>query len=234
MSDTSNAEYEQQYAEYRQQTKQDLDRYLSDFEQVAQQGSLDDIAQWKDHFEQLAQGYFEAAGLDPDPDKQAMWQTAGEQVQWAAQAVAQIADVDTAGLADTLRNAHGSMQNLSSENDDEDEEKKASLRDHRQRASETTSRLEQMSSTASDARRLTRSELTQLRNDMQEMFQNASYTSSDHRSADEQAGQHYDTALEHMTSANQWGESLGQQFDQTDNVVEALRAASEALGQMSR
>jgi hypothetical protein len=59
------------------------------------------------------------------------------------------------------------MQNLSAENDDEDDEKKASLRDHRQRASETTSRLEQMSNSASDVRRLTRGELTQLRSDMQ-------------------------------------------------------------------
>jgi len=234
MSDTNNAEYEQQYAEYRQQTKQDLDRYVSDFEQVAQQGSLDEIAQWKDHFDQLAQGYYEAASTDPDPDKQAIWNAAAENIQWAAQTLTALADTDTSGFADTLRNAQGSMQNLSAENDDEDDEKKASLRDHRQRAGETTSRLEQMSNSASDVRRLTRAELTQLRNDMQEMFQNASYTSSDHRNADEQAGQHYDTALEHMSSANQWAESLGGQFDQTDSVVEALKAASEALSQMNR
>jgi hypothetical protein len=42
------------------------------------------------------------------------------------------------------------------------------------------------------------------------------------------------TALEHMSSANQWAESLGGQFDQTDSVVEALKAASEALSQMNR
>jgi hypothetical protein len=234
MSDTSNAEYEQQYAEYRQQTKQDLDRYMSDFEQVAQQGSLDEIAQWKDHFEQLAQGYYEAASTDPNPDMQAMWNTAAENIQWAAQTLSGIADVDPSGFADTLRNAQGSMQNLSSERDDEDEEKKSSLRDHRQKANETMTRLEQMSSSASDIKRMSRNDVMQLRNDMYDLHQNTSSTSSDHRNADEQAGQDYDSALEYMSSANQWGDALGEQFDQTDSVVDALRAASEALGQMAR
>ena len=55
----------------------------------------------------------------------------------------------------------------------------------------------------------------------------------EHRNADEQAGEHYDTALEHMNNANQWGDSVGGCFDQSDSVVEAMRAASEALNQVA-
>ena len=68
---------------------------------------------------------------------------------------------------------------------------------------------------------------------MRDMHQNTQSTSTEHRNADEQAGQHYDTALEHMNNANQWGDSIGGCFDQADGVVEALRAAGEALGQVA-
>ena len=36
-----------------------------------------------------------------------------------------------------------------------------------------------------------------------------------------------------MNNANQWGDSLGGCFDQSDAVVEAMRAAQEALNQVA-
>ena len=233
MSDTGTAEHEEQYAQYRQQSKQEFDQYFSDFERTAQQGSLEEIAQWKDHFQQLAQTYNEAAQNDPNNDKQRAWQSAAENVDYAAQTLGAINDMDTSGFGDSLRNAHGSMQNVSGERDGEDDEKKTSLRDHRQRATETSNQLDQLSSKASDAKRLSRQEVQQMRTDIQDVHQNTHSTSNDHRGADEQAGEHYDTALEHMNTANQWGESLGGCFDQADRAVEALKGASEALNQLA-
>jgi hypothetical protein len=233
MSDAGSSEQEQQYAQYRQQSKQDFDQYFSDFERTAQQGSIEDITQWKDLFQQLAQSYNEAAQGDPNNDKQQAWRTAAENMDYAAQTLTAINDMDTSGFADSVRNAQGSMQNVSGERDGEDEEKKTSLRDHRQRATETSNQLEQLSSKASDVKRMPRQDVEQMRNDMRDMHQNTQSTGSEHRNADEQAGEHYDTALEHMNTANQWGDSLGGCFDQSDSVVEAMRAASEALGQVA-
>jgi hypothetical protein len=233
MSDTGTPEYEEQYAQYRQQSKQEFDQYFSDFERTAQQGSLEDITQWKDLFQQLAQSYNEAAQSDPNTDKQQSWRTAAENMDFATQTLDVINNMDTSGFADSVRNAQGSMQNLSGERDGEDEEKKTSLRDHRQRATETSNQLEQLSSKAGDVKRMSRQDVEQMRSEMRDMHQNTQSTSNDHRNADEQAGEHYDTALEHMNTANQWGDSLGGCFDQSDSVVEAMRAASEALGQVA-
>ena len=233
MSEAQSPEYEEQYAQYRQQSKQDFDQYFTEFERVVQQGSLEEITQYKELFQQLAQGYTEAAGSDPNTEKQQAWRTAAENAQYAAETLGSIADMDTSGFADSLRNAQGSMQNAAGDQDGEDEEKKASMRDHRQRASETSNKLDQMSSQASDVKRMPRRDVEQMRGDMQDMHQNTQSTSSEHRNADEQAGQHYDTALEHMSTASQWGDSVGGCFDQSDSVVEAMRAAAEALGQVS-
>jgi hypothetical protein len=233
MSDTGTAEQEQQYAQYRQQSKQDFDQYFTDFERTAQQGSLEDITQWKDLFQQLAQSYNEAAQGDPNTDKQQAWRSAAENMDYASQTLNNIDGTDTSGLADSLRNAQGSMQNVSGERDGEDDEKKASLRDHRQRATDTSNRLDQMSGQASDVKRLPRRDVEQMRSDMKDLHQNTQSTSNEHRSADEQAGEHYDTALEHMNNANQWGDSLGGCFDQSDAVVEAMRSAQEALNQVA-
>jgi hypothetical protein len=233
MSDTGTPEFEAQYAQYRQQTKQEFDQYFSDFERTAQQGSLEEITQWKDHFQQLAQSYNEAAQTDPNTEKQQSWRTAAENMEYAAQTLNNINDLDPSGLADSVRNAQGSMQNVSGERDGEDEEKKTSLRDHRQRATETSNQLEQLSSKASDVKRMPRQDVEQMRTDIRDMHQNTQAVGSEHRNADDQAGEHYDTALEHMNTANQWGDSVGGCFDQSDSVVEAMRAASEALGQVA-
>jgi methyl-accepting chemotaxis protein len=154
-------------------------------------------------------------------------------MDYAAQTLGTINDTDTSGFADSLRNAQGSMQNVSGERDGEDDEKKTSLRDHRQRATETSNRLDQMSGQASDVKRMPRRDVEQMRSDMKDMHQNTQSTSNEHRGADEQAGEHYDTALEHMNNANQWSDSLGGCFDQSDAVVEAMRAAQEALNQVA-
>jgi len=233
MSDAVSSEQEQQYGQYRQQSKQDFDQYFTDFERTAQQGSLEEITQWKDLFQQLAQSYNEAAQGDPNNEKQQAWRTAAENMDYAAQTLNSINDMDTSGFADSVRNAQGSMQNVSGERDGEDDEKKTSLRDHRQRATETSNRLDQMSGQASDVKRMPRQDVQQMRTDMQDMHQNTQSTSNEHRGADEQAGEHYDTALEHMNNANQWGDSLGGCFDQSDAVVEAMRAAQEALNQVA-
>jgi hypothetical protein len=233
MSDAVSSEQEQQYGQYRQQSKQDFDQYFTDFERTAQQGSLEEITQWKDLFQQLAQSYNEAAQGDPNNDKQQAWRAAAENMDYAAQTLGTINDMDTSGFADSLRNAQGSMQNVTGERDGEDDEKKASLRDHRQRATETSNRLDQMSGQASDVKRMPRRDVEQMRSDMKDMHQNTQSTSNEHRGADEQAGEHYDTALEHMNNANQWGDSLGGCFDQSDAVVEAMRAAQEALNQVA-
>lgn len=233
MSDTGSSEQEQQYGQYRQQSKQELDQYLTDFERTAQQGSLEDITQWKDLFQQLAQSYNEAAQGDPNNEKHQAWQTAAENLNYAAQTLDSINNLDTSGFADTLRNAQGSMQNASGQRDGEDDEKKASLNEHRQRATETSNRLDQMSSQASDVKRMPRRDVEQMRTDMKDLHQNTQSSSNEHRNADEQAGEHYDTALEHMNNANQWGDSVGGCFDQSDSVVEAMRAAQEALNQVA-
>ena len=233
MSDTGTAEHEAQYAQYRQQSKQEFDQYFSDFERTAQQGSLEEITQWKDHFQQLAQSYNEAAQNDPNTEKHQAWQSAAENVDYAAQTLGAINDMDTSGFADSLRNAHGSMQNVTGEPDGEDDEKKASLRDHRQRASETSNQLDQLSTKAGDVKRVPRQDVEQMRTDMRDMHQNTHSTSAEHRGADEQSGEHYDTALGHMDTANQWGDSVGGCFEQADRAVEALKATSEALNQVA-
>jgi len=233
MSDAVSSEQEQQYGQYRQQSKQEFDQYFTDFERTAQQGSLEDITQWKDLFRQLAQSYNEAAQGDPNNENQQAWRAAAENMDYAAQTLDAINGMDTSGFADSVRNAQGSMQNVSGERDGEDDEKKTSLRDHRQRATETSNRLDQMSGQASDVKRMPRRDVEQMRSDMKDMHQNTQSTSNEHRGADEQAGEHYDTALEHMNNANQWGDSLGGCFDQSDAVVEAMRAAQEALNQVA-
>ena len=90
-----------------------------------------------------------------------------------------------------------------------------------------------MSSQASDVKRMPRRDVEQMRTDMKDLHQNTQSSSNEHRNADEQAGEHYDTALEHMNNANQWGDSVGGCFDQSDSVVEAMRAAQEALNQVA-
>lgn len=234
MSDAvANPEQEEQYAQYRQQSKQEFDQYFSDFERTVQQGSLEDITQWKDLFGQLAKSYGEAAQSDPKTEKHASWQTAAENMDYASQTLIAIADMDTSGFGDSLRNAQGSMQNLTGERDGEDDEKKTSLRDHRTRASDTSTELEQMSNQASDVKRMPRQDVEKMRGDMRDMHQNTQSNSGDHRNADEQSGEHYDTALDHMNTANQWGDSVGGCFDQSDSVVESMRTTSEALGQVA-
>jgi len=233
MSDTGTAEYGEQYAQYRQQSKQEFDQYFTDFERTAQQGSLEDITQWKEMLQQLAQSYNEAAQNDPNADKQQAWRTAADNLDYAAQTLTSINDLDTSGFADCLKSAQGSMQNASGERDGEDEEKKAGARDHRQRASETSNKLDQMSGQASDVKRMPRRDVEQMRTDMKDVHQSTQSASSEHRAVDEQAGEHYDTALEHMGNANQWGDSIGGCFDQSDSVVEAMRAAQEALNQVA-
>jgi hypothetical protein len=233
MTDTASPEYEEQYAQYRQQSKQEFDQHFSDFERTAQQGSLEDIAQWKDLFKQLAQGYGEAAQSDPKDEKRQSWQAAADNTDYAAQTLGAINDMDTSGFADSLRNANGSMQNVTAERDGEDHEKKESLRDHRARASDTSNHLDQMTNQASDIKRASRQDVERMRSDMRDMHQNTQSTGSEHRNADEQAGEHYDTALDHMNTANQWGDSIGGCFEQADGVVEALRTTGEALAQVA-
>ena len=233
MSDTGTAEFEEQYAQYRQQSKQEFDQYFSDFERTAQQGSLEDITGWKDIFKQLAQGYGEAAQSDPKDDKRQSWQAAAENTDYAAQTLGTIADMDTSGFADSLRNAQGSMQNVTGERDGEDDQKKESMRDHRSRASETSNLLDHMTNQAGDIKRASRHDVERMRTDMRDMNQNTQSTGSEHRNADEQAGEHYDTALDHLNNANQWGDSIGGCFEQADGVVEALRRTGEALAQVA-
>ena len=72
-----------------------------------------------------------------------------------------------------------------------------------------------------------------MRTDMRDMHQNTQSTAGEHRNADEQAGEHYDTALDHMNNASQWGVSIGGCFEQSVGVVEALRHAGEALAQVA-
>ena len=184
-------------------------------------------------FQQLAQSYNEAAQSDPNNDKQQAWQAAAENIDYAAQTLGAINDMDTSGFADSLRNAHGSMQNVTGERDGEDDEKKEPARPSssvqpRPRTSSTRCRAKRATSSACRAQ-----EVEQMRTDMQDMHQNTQSTSNEHRNADEQAGEHYDTALEHMNNANQWGDSLGGCFDQADGVVEALRHAGEALAEVA-
>ena len=233
MSDTGSPEYEEQYAQYRQQSKQEFDQYFGDFERTAQQGSLEDITGWKDTFKQLAQGYGEAAQSDPKDDKRQSWQTAADNTDYAAQTLGAIADMDTSGFADSLRNAQGSMRNVTGERDGEDDQKKESLRDHRSRATETSNQLDQMTNQAGDIKRAPRQDVERMRTDMRDLHQNTQSTGSEHRNADDQAGEHYDTALDHMNSANQWGDSIGGCFEQADGVVEALRRTGEALAQVA-
>jgi len=233
MSDTGNAEMEQQYAQYRQQSKQDFDQYMNDFERAVQQGSIEDITQWKQLFQQLAQSYDEAANGDPDENKRQSWKTAADNLRWAFETLDGIDNMDMSGFGDSIRNAQGSMQNVTGERDDEDEEKKTSLRDHRQRATETNQRLDQLSNKASDVKKMPRQDVNQMRDEIKDVHQTTQSTSSDHRNADEQAGQHYDTALEHMNTANQYGDSLGGCFDTSDEVLRATQTTSEALGQLA-
>src|SRR5262249_8593696 len=154
----------EQYAQYRQQSKQEFDQYFSDFERTVEQGSLEDITQWKDTFTQLAQGYGEAAQSDPKEDKRQSWQTAAESTDYAAQLLTAINDMDTAGFSDALRGAQDSIRNASNEQDGEDEEKKTNLRDHRARANETSTQLEQMSNQAGDIKRVQRHDVERMRN----------------------------------------------------------------------
>ena len=233
MSDTGTAEHEEQYAQYRQQSKQDFDQYFSDFERTAQQGSLEEITGWKDLFKQLAQGYGEAAQSDPKDDKRQSWQAAADNTDQAAQTLGAIDNMDTSGFADSLRNAQGSMQNVTGERDGENDQQKESLRDHRARASETSNQLDQMTSKAGDIKRTSRQDVERMRTDMRDMHQNTQSTGSEHRNADEHAGEHYDTALDHLNNANQWGDSIGGCFEQADGAVEALRRTSEALAQVA-
>ena len=233
MSDTGSPEYEEQYSQYRQQSKQEFDQYFNDFERTVQQGSLEDITQWKDTFTQLARGYAEAAQSDPKEDKRQSWQTAAESTDFAAQTLTAINDIDTAGFADALRGAQEGIRNVSNEQDGENEEKKTSLRDHRAQATETSNQLEQMTNQAGDIKRVQRHDVERMRNDMRDMHQNTQSRSSDHRNADEQAGAHYDTALQHMDNANRWGDSVGGCFEQSDTAVAYLRGAGEALGQVA-
>jgi len=233
MSDTASPEYEEQYAQYRQQSKQEFDQYFNDFERTVQQGSLEDITQWKDLFQQLGQGYGEAAQADPKEEKRQGWQTAADNTNFAAQTLSAINDVDHSGFADALRSAQESIGNVSNENDGESDEQKSTLRDHRARASETSNQLDQMKNQAGDIKRVQRQDVERMRNDMRDMHQNTQSTSTEHRNADEQAGQHYDTAIQHMDNANQWGDQVGGCFDQSDASVEALKAAGDALGQVA-
>ncbi len=233
MSDTASPELEEQYAQYRQQSKQEFDQYFNDFERTVQQGSLEDITQWKDLFQQLAQGYGEAAQADPKEEKRQSWQTAAENTNFAAQTLSAINDVDHSGLAESLRSAQESIGNVSNEQDGESEEQKSTLRDHRAKASETHGQLDQMKNQASDIKRVNRQDVERMRNDMRDMHQNTQSVGSEHRNADEQAGQHYDTAVQHMDNANQWGDQVGGCFDQSDASVEALKAAGDALGQVA-
>lgn len=233
MSDTGSPEYEEQYAQYRQQSKQEFDQYFSDFERTVEQGSLEDITQWKDLFKQLAQGYAEAAQSDPKDDKRQSWQTAAESTDFAAETLTAINNLDTAGFSDALRNAQESIGNVSNERDGESEEQKSSLRDHRAKASETHNQLGQMTNQASDIKRVQRQDVERMRSDMRDMHQNTQSVGSEHRNTDEQAGEHYDTAVQHMDSANQWGDSVGGCFDQSDTAVAYLRGAGEALGQVA-
>lgn len=233
MSDTGSPEYEEQYAQYRQQSKQEFDQYFSDFERTVEQGSLEDITQWKDLFQQLAQGYSQAAQADPKDDKRQSWQTAADSTDFAAQTLGAINDLDTAGFADALRSAQESIGNVSNERDGESEEQKSNLRDHRAKASETHNQLGQMTNQASDIKRVQRHDVERMRNDMRDMHQNTQSVGSEHRNTDEQAGEHYDTAVQHMDNANQWGDSVGGCFDQSDTAVAYLRGAGEALGQVA-
>jgi hypothetical protein len=233
MSDTGSPEYEEQYAQYRQQSKQEFDQYFNDFERTVQQGSLEDITQWKDLFQQLGQGYGEAAQADPKEDKRQSWQTAADNTLFAAQTLSAINDIDHSGLSDALNSAQESIRNVSNEQDGESEEQKTTLRDHRAKASETHSQLDQMKNQASDIKRVNRQDVERMRNDMRDMHQNTQSVGSEHRNADEQAGQHYDTAVQHMDNANQWGDQVGGCFEQSDGAVDALRAAGEALGQVA-
>src|SRR5262245_58692055 len=189
MSDTgATGGYEQQDAQDRQQSKQELDQSASDFERTSQEGSLEEIIQWKEHFQQLAQMYAEAAQSDPNEQNRQAWMTAAENMDYAAQTLTAIDGVDTSGLTDSLNNANGSMQNVTGERDDEDDERKATLRDHRQRATETTGKLDQLSNQASNPKGLRRREAEQMRNDIRELHQNTQWNASEHRNADEQAG----------------------------------------------
>src|SRR4029450_8891689 len=109
MSDTgTTAEFEAQYAQYRQQSKQEFDQYFSDFERTAHQGSIEEIVQWKDLFHQLAQGYGDAAQTDPTNDKRQGWQTAADNTGYAATTLNTINERDASGFAHSLRNAQGS------------------------------------------------------------------------------------------------------------------------------
>src|SRR5436190_24136442 len=124
MSDTASPEYEEQDAQYRLQSKQEFDQYFNDFERTVQQGSLEDITQWKDLFQQLAQGYGEAAQADPKEEKRQSWQTAAENTNVAAQTLSAINDVDHSGFAESLRSAQESIGNISYEPDGESDEQK--------------------------------------------------------------------------------------------------------------